>query len=315
MPISRDEVIAIYRYVLGREPESEAVIEAQCNRFDKVHDFRIAAIQSMEFSYIIRDLGVGFSVVDREKWVKTDIRNGLSIWVDLHDKHVSWGCFNDNWEEPTVRFILNRIAEGEIFIDIGANVGWFTLLVAQKMRQLGSGHVVAFEPRQNLYEATARSIAENGLDSFVTLHKLALADRTGEMELIWAHGDTGASFLATRGVLPHEKHETVRLARLDDFSFIDPVRIIKSDAEGAEGLIFLSAENVLATHRPVIVSELNFQRLPYVSGITAGELINWLSDHHYTCHTLNEEGELGETIKATSDTSSPATKVVFLPHS
>ena len=49
MPISRDDVIAVYRNVLGREPESETVIESQAGRFESIEAFRCAALQSVEF--------------------------------------------------------------------------------------------------------------------------------------------------------------------------------------------------------------------------------------------------------------------------
>jgi len=145
----------------------------------------------------------------------------------LRDPYVSRACLDDAWEEPVVRFILSRIVKGDVFIDIGANIGWFTLLVAQRLRELGSGHVVAFEPRSDLYKATTRSVRENGLESFVTLHNLALADHDGELELAWNDDNPAASYLATQGVHPGGRHETVRMRRLDGVSrcgSIDQVR-------------------------------------------------------------------------------------------
>ena len=128
-----------------------------------------------------------------------EIRNGLSIWVNLHDMHVSLACLYDSWENGVVAFILRRIGKGDVFIDIGANIGWFTLLVAQRLRELGAGHVVAFEPRSDLHKMAARSVHDSGLDGFVTLHRLALGDQDGDMELAWNDDNAAASYLANLG--------------------------------------------------------------------------------------------------------------------
>jgi FkbM family methyltransferase len=313
MPLSRDDVISVYRYVLGREPESEAVIDKQIRRFDNVHEFRIAAIQSLEFRIILKKLN--FPLFDQDKWVRSDIRNGLSMWVNLRDIYVSRACLNDNWEEPVVKFIFGRLEKGDIFVDIGANIGWFTLLVSQKLREFGSGRVVAFEPRNDLYEMAARSVRENGLDSFVTFHNCALADREGESELAWTDGDNPAvTYLATKGIHHGGCRQAVRMMRLDDISFPGPVRLIKSDAEGAEGLIYAGAQGILAKHRPTIVSELSFRRLPVVSGITANDFLNWMRGQGYSCRLLGGDGKLGASMDFTADTTSTATEVVFLPN-
>jgi hypothetical protein len=83
---------------------------------------------------------------------KADIRNWLSMWANLGDPYVSRACLDDSWEEPVIKFILGRLAKGDVFVDTGANIGWVTLLAAQKIRELGAGHVVSFEPRSELFQ-------------------------------------------------------------------------------------------------------------------------------------------------------------------
>ena len=236
MPIPRETVIEIYRYILGREPESAAVVESKAQQYASTTEARLATLRCKEFANQLTSLGI--TTIRREKWVKTDIRNRLSMWVNLGDPYVSRACLDDSWEEPVVKFILGRLAKGDVFVDIGANIGWFTLLAAQKIRELGAGHVVSFEPRSDLFRNMERSVRENALDQYVTLYQMALADRAGTIELAWNDDNHAASYLATKGVHSGGHHETVRVIRMDDVDLPAPVRLIKSDAEGAEARFF-----------------------------------------------------------------------------
>ena len=243
MPVPRDAIVDLYRYILGREPESADVVESMAEQYASVAEARLATLRCKEFADQLTSLGV--ATFAKDKWVKTDIRNGLSMWVNLGDPYVSRACLYDSWEEPVVRFIFARLAKGDVFVDIGANIGWFTLLAAQKFRELGAGHVVSFEPRSDLFKNMERSVRENALDQYVSLYQMALADRAGSIELAWNESNPAASYLATKGLHPGGRHETVPSIRMDDVDFPGPVRLIKSDAEGAEALLFAGGRRLL----------------------------------------------------------------------
>lgn len=311
MPISEADVIAVYRYVLGREPESQEVVALHAGAYRSVEECRQAAIRSEEFLSQAMRLGVPYFPED--KWVKTDIRNGLGMWVNLRDPHVSRACLHDNWEEPVVSFVLSHLKKGDGFIDIGANIGWFSLIAGQRLKNLGGGQVVAFEPRSDLNTITSRSIHDNGLQDIVTLHRLALADKDGELELAWNNDNAAATYLATQGVHEGGYHETVRVGRLDDVPIAATPTIIKSDAEGAEGLVFKGGQQLLLKHRPIIVSEFNIPRLPVVSGMTADYFLSWMKANGYNCFLLTEEGAIGQPILSASASPDPAANVVFKP--
>lgn len=311
MPISDADVIAVYRYVLGREPENRDVVELHAKAYGSVEEFRRAAIKSEEFFSQAMQLGVPYFPED--KWVKTDIRDGLSMWVNLRDPHVSRACLHNNWEEPVVQFILSHLKKDDGFIDIGANIGWFSLIAGQRLKSLGGGQVVAFEPRSDLNTITLRSIHDNGLQDTVTLHRLALADKDGELELAWNNDNAAATYLATQGVHEGGYHETVRVGRLDDVPLSAVPTVIKSDAEGAEGLLFKGGQKVLLKYRPIIVAEFNIPRLPVVSGMTPDYFLSWMKTTGYDCFLLTEEGTIGKRILVASDSPDEAANVVFKP--
>ena len=311
MPITRDEVVNVYRYILGREPESEDVIKATAASNASVEQARITAVRSREFAVFLAQLGMDIFV--KERWVRTDIRNDLAIWVNLGDANVSRGCLDDRWEEPVVRFILGRLRKGDVFVDVGANIGWFTLLAGRKLSELGGGHVVSFEPQSEIFRWLERSVEDNALDPFVTLHQAALANKSGVVDLILYRGDPAISHLATREAAAGGVIEKVNALRMDDLAFPDRVRLIKIDAEGAEGLVFAGAARILKEHRPVIVAELNAERLPVVSGVTADAFLASMKAAGYVCSLLSESGETGRVVEKASDAGAVAANVVFFP--
>ena len=119
-----------------------------------------------------------------DKWVIAIIRDGLRIWINLRDAHVSRGCLNDRYEPAETDFILSQLTKGDNFLDIGANIGWFTILAAHRVG--ATGRVIAFEPHSDINAALKNSVAENKFDDRVTVHRLALGAEAGEMELYGA---------------------------------------------------------------------------------------------------------------------------------
>lgn len=166
MPVTRDDVFNAYRFLLGREPESELAIDAHL-MLDSVADLRNAIMNSQEFRAIAG--GVGFT---SSKWVCTDVLGCYAMWVDLHDRYVSRGCLHDDWEPEETSYFRSKLFEGATVIDIGANVGWFSLLAAKHVGHFGEVH--AFEPRPGTLSMLRRTIAQNRLQSIVRVWEYAL---------------------------------------------------------------------------------------------------------------------------------------------
>lgn len=138
-----------------------------------------------------------------------------------------------------VRFLKSIAKPGMRVIDIGANRGVTTVAVA---REVGSGgHVYAFEPVPEYYDALKANLARNAADN-VSAHQLALSNRTGQIrfykhgqgsgitptddaELLWVEATTVGDFLSEQGT-----------GRID---------LLNLDCEGSELLVLEGAEAVL----------------------------------------------------------------------
>ncbi len=149
--------------------------------------------------------------------------------------------------EPSgLDYVRTTLRPGDTFIDIGANVGLFTLTAARAVGP--GGRVYAFEPSSRERAYLERNIRQNGFDN-VVVAPCALADAPGELDILIA-SDGGLNSFA-RNKHPEqqvERMERVSVVTLDDFvkrNAIGDIRLIKIDVEGAEHLVIAGASETL----------------------------------------------------------------------
>ena len=296
-----------YRLILGRDPESPGAIEAVA-QVGNLEEVASKLLSSDEFR---RRIAYGMLTRTKTQWVCAEIRHGLKIWLDLLDAGVASGVLQDNWEAAETNFILSILRPGDVFVDVGANIGWFTILAAQKVGP--GGHVHAFEPRSDLSAWLTKSIAANDFTDRCTVHTVALGDRVAEMAIaaVPAERNPGHSFLVP-GQLPDgaETLDAVQIRPLDAFDFGRTVRMMKVDVEGAEALVLKGAADLLSRDHPIIVSEIFPRWLRAVSAVDPRDYLRLLKDHGYCVFHL-AEGGIGHEIHTFPHDSTLADDVYF----
>lgn len=157
-----------------------------------------------------------------------------------------WG----NWEGSGTAIVLQLLRGETDFIDIGANLGWYTLVAAHAL--LGRGHVHSFEPEPANLARLKANVALNGLQN-VTINGYALSDRPGSATLHLNDVNLGDHSLFAMGCRPGSV--TVRLGRLDDYHGRELKRplVIKLDVQGSEIDVLEGARTLLETHPYEIV--------------------------------------------------------------
>jgi FkbM family methyltransferase len=160
------------------------------------------------------------------------VRRGMAgatgnIYVGLHE-------FAD------MMFVLHFLRRGDLFLDIGANVGSYAILASGVCRAT----TWAFEPDPNTVRSLKRNVAINDLDELVTVYELALGAIEGEVPFSIGQ-DTGNRVTTSSG----EKNvRMVSQQRLDALIGGDPqsIMMIKMDVEGYEEEVLRGAEALLA---------------------------------------------------------------------
>lgn len=212
----------------------------------------------------------------RGKEVLVALPWGVSMWCRPGKRYSSDGLiyvFNEYEDEAF--FVQKFIKAGMTAIDIGANVGFFTLMMARLAGD--SGRVHAFEPSRPTLEKLRRNIDENKLAN-ITIHEVALSDREEERAL---HHDEDPSQNRFGQVVSPAGEEKVRCRPLDVELGPSKVDFIKIDVEGAELLVFRGAQQLLAAnpHAPILCefNDANARSL----GFSVAELARFFLDRDY----------------------------------
>jgi FkbM family methyltransferase len=304
--LTREEVVWGYRYVLGREPESEHVIEIARGVAD-IAAFRSGLLASEEFAKTSKLL----SSLDR--WVLTPILGGQRLmWVNLSDKYVSFGCLLDNYEPAETRFVRKHLKGGDTFLDIGANIGWFTLLANSLVGPSGQDH--AFEPHPIIGDYLGKTLEMNKLAN-VRLHRAGVFDEVLSADLAWSKNtdNFGGSFiLRDQATTSDMRTQTVPLVSLDSLE-LGKVDFIKIDIEGAEMRAFKGGMHLLSKYRPVVLSELYPDQLQRVSNATAEEFFDLFKRLDYRCFVVDVNREGDEITGFPQDWYKPLLNVGFVP--
>jgi FkbM family methyltransferase len=216
-----------------------------------------------------------------ERFVTAAMDAGFSMRLDLQDavqrRMYYYGDYDERYEAKMIRRLLDK---GEVFWDIGANIGYFSLLAAAALQH--SGRVIAFEPGQVSY---ARLLDNIGLNPFknITTFNLAVTDREGEAALYSAAG-TADGCASLYGAGPEvTAREICRTVSLDGFApshALPGPDFIKIDVEGAELFVLRGAREILAASRPLVLVELKSETLA-ASGTDKHEIQELLAAYGY----------------------------------
>jgi len=274
-----------YRLILGRsaDPDGWRHYAALIERGElSVSQLALAFLSSLEFRQ--RDvLEPGDGAVELVKL------GAIELYVPADDPTIGSPMLRRGAHQPHLAALLRRIlAPGMTFVDVGANIGYFSLLAARILE--GRGRVVAIEPGARNCRLLHRSVVRNQLSN-VEIHPYALSDRRGTLAYV-AEGSNGtiSDLDATRDAPPGA--HLVPAATLDALvAGLDRVDVIKLDVEGAEGRVLRGAARTLGRHRPAVVSEVSPSLLQRISGVSAEAYLAGFLDLGYELSLVDRDGD------------------------
>jgi len=230
------------------------------------------------------------------------IQADLDEWIQQHV------YFLGTWDERGLNFLKNNLKEGDVFVDVGANIGCYSMVAAKLVGKTGSVH--SFEPVTKVFGKLQQNILLNKLDN-ITANKKAVFESSGNIELyVSSNENAGMSSIFHHDTESGEIEKTEAVS-LDDY-FADPdiqkISMIKIDIEGAELFALKGMKTILDKFRPVIIMEVS-EAVIKNSGIEGKESLEFLKSHNYEIRRIFQCGNTGDI----ADSKSSYTNFAFFP--
>jgi FkbM family methyltransferase len=242
-----------------------------------------------------RPLLKALSSTDAVRWVR--MRDGSYMKVDLRSA-TEWRCFYTGEYDGYVASILPLITQNSSVIDVGANIGFWTVPLARHIQHLG-GVCYGFEPVPANFERLRQNVDRNALQNVVQLYPLALGEKNDEITMMVDTSEGALTGNAAR--VPHAAFDdgqrertpvSVKLRRLDDIASEigleqHPCAFMKLDIEGCEPFFLRGAAGFIQQHQPAILMEINRPWLTR-NGLGIEDYLDVLSPRKYRMFVLCE---------------------------
>jgi FkbM family methyltransferase len=200
---------------------------------------------------------------------KVPMKDGTNMLVDLRAVTELHAFYRGEYDPECIAAVKSLLDEHSWFLDVGANVGFFTVAITSHRKALHSkGMTIAFEPLPSNYARLQANITNNNLDDRCLTFPIGLSNRTCEAEITLREdfksgSSTGnASLTVGESIDAGFQRERVQLDSLDHiWPTLAPqgirVGVIKLDIEGHEDFFLDGASSLLDRDRPIIFTEIN----------------------------------------------------------
>jgi FkbM family methyltransferase len=221
-------------------------------------------------------------------------REGSRWRLDLRTTFERQAFWSGRYDDRTLSLLSARLRRGDVVIDVGANIGFYSVRLARALQRLGGGTVHAFEPIPANAARLAHNVAANGLGPIVQIHELALGAEDGriafrtENEYESTSGNAVMIGAAVATAFGADTEATV--TTLDGFferNALTSCALIKLDVEGAEPAVLRGASATIARLRPAILAEYNAYWARQF-GWDDGAYAQFARDHGYDVQWFDE---------------------------
>lgn len=221
----------------------------------------------------------------RSKLVKEDStgRNlyktvyGDYFWLDKNHYLDSEIINTSVWEPKSTSAIKKIVKDGDIVLDVGANIGYYSVLLSKLVGD--KGRVIAFEPTKHFGKVLKKNIEANGVSN-VSIQEYALSDKAEEDTIFI--GKDSATMNWASDECEKEGSEVIVKKRFDDIVTdlnIDKIDFIKIDVDGHEPAFLKGAIESIKKYKPIILLEI--AHLNYLdAGVTAWDFYDFLVDNN-----------------------------------
>jgi FkbM family methyltransferase len=217
----------------------------------------------------------------------TAVHSSIEMELDLRE-FVQQFIYYNVWEPHVRQVLLSILRPGQTLFDIGANVGYYTLLGAEAVGAGGAIH--AFEANPKVFKVLRENVERNRFHK-LSLNQVALTDANGQIEFSIDNVNPGSSSISGRGAssVTRVSVPSLILDSYVDRNSVTSVDVIKIDVEGSEVMVFRGGKQTLSRFRPDIVGEFSKDMMTRESG-GGEELVELFASLGYRAFRLERDG-------------------------
>jgi FkbM family methyltransferase len=285
-PATEEDVYYCYKLLLGRNPDA--------NGFEN-------------FTSIIKDRPVSVDALVRMFVSSTEFKNrnftdfgkeavrlelpGFCMYASPDDWAVGEHILKTGIWEPHVTAVMKSVLlPGMVFVDIGANIGFFTLLARSIVGE--EGRVYCFEPSPRNAALLHLSLEANSFRN-VEIFPFALAD-SARLFVYDALGSNGQITAFDGNMKTLAARTVIRSVSMDQVVHLERCDVLKIDVEGAEGLAIRGAMRTIRACHPMIFSEFSPPGLGMVSRISGEDYLRMLYEEGYSVSIVTPSAQLAD---------------------
>ena len=301
--VTEEDLYYCYRLFLRREPDEQGLRsyrDLTRKGYISLKSLTEGFLHSKEFLSLHEDTPIA-TIIAASHQIQLAELPDFKIYVRGDDLFIGRTLVAGQPYEP---YLTNEIRQhlkpDTVFVDVGANVGYFTLTVAAALK--GCGKVFSFEPNFDNAELLKLSIAANGFTN-VELFQHAVADKEEyfvletdgsngwikPMQQEMAVGTTDSTVGDGKEYL-NGGHFLVKSVVLDEIlADVDRIDMIKMDIEGAEPRALQGMQKLLQKHRPIIFTEFAPGMISTISHTTPEAYLQSFQDLGYTLFAVQSD--------------------------
>lgn len=227
-------------------------------------------------------------LLQRKYLVATIDKFNLSFKFRIEDTVGRYIYKRKFYEEELTNFLINKITldDGDIIFDIGANIGWYSIIFEKK--SLKDVKIYAFEPDPLNYSLLQENIKLNNCKNIIPINK-AVSDKEG-VEILYLYPNKNRG---RHSLIPFDNAEEVKIKTISLDKFVEKanidlgrIKFMKIDIEGYEYIALKGAKNLIS-HVPSFLMEYSPQYMER-GGIDPKDLLYFIKGYKFKPHFIKE---------------------------
>ena len=237
---------------------------------------------------IFADVYLGLRRLFKPPMTFTTVKvQGNIMYVDVNSNFKT-PLGSDHYERYETSLFQKEVKEGMTVVDLGAHIGYYTLIAARLVGK--NGRVFSFEPEPDNYSLLVKSIEANGYKNITPVQK-AVSDKVGTTKLFVSPTDAGVHSIYN----PHEWRKCIEVETVTLDGFFgegkDRIDVIKMDIEGAEPAALQGMRKILTKNRDIKIFSEFFPEPIRRGGCSPEEYLNELVNFGFTIFNIDERKE------------------------